>query len=131
MSSRAVLIFAAFSGFLYVALGAFGAHVLKSSLGIKELDWLATGLQYQGFHTLVLLAIGIAMQYKTNIWWYWSGAFLSIGTVLFSGSLYCLALSHLMFWAYLTPVGGVCFLIGWALMAMGVLRRNKRANCHE
>jgi len=50
---------------------------------------------------------------------------------LFSGSLYCLALSHLKVWVYITPVGGVCFLIGWILMLIGALRLRKKAERHE
>ena len=56
---------------------------------------------------------------------------MAFGTVLFSGSLYCLALSHLKVWVYITPVGGVCFLIGWILMLIGALRLRKKAERHE
>ncbi|MCX8956861.1 DUF423 domain-containing protein [Erwinia psidii] len=131
MSSRAMLIFAAISGFLLVTLGAFGAHVLSKSLGANEMAWLKTGLEYQGFHTLAILAMAAAMLHRANIWFYWSGAFLALGTVLFSGSLYCLALSHLRLWVYVTPVGGVGFLVGWMLMLVGALRLKKKADRHE
>lgn len=56
MTSRFMLIFAAISGFIYVALGAFGAHVLSKTLGVVEMGWVQTGLQYQAFHTLAILA---------------------------------------------------------------------------
>lgn len=131
MSSRAMLIFSAISGFVFVVLGAFGAHILSKSLGSGEMDWLKTGLEYQGFHTLAILGLAAAMLRRANIWFYWSSAFLALGTVLFSGSLYCLALSHLMLWVYVTPVGGTCFLIGWILMLVGALRLKKRAERHE
>lgn len=131
MSSRAMLIFTAISGFIYVMLGAFGAHVLSKSLGAAEMAWLKTGLEYQGFHTLAILGMAAAMQRRANIWFYWSSAFLALGTVLFSGSLYCLALSHLRLWVYVTPVGGTCFLAGWILMLVGALRLKVRAERHE
>ncbi|MEW5288437.1 DUF423 domain-containing protein [Erwinia papayae] len=131
MSSRAMLIFSAISGFVFVMLGAFGAHVLSKSLGASEMAWLKTGLEYQGFHTLAILGIAAAMLRRANIWFYWSSAFLALGTVLFSGSLYCLALSHLRLWVYVTPVGGTCFLVGWILMLVGALRLKKKAMGHE
>ncbi|PHY64371.1 DUF423 domain-containing protein [Serratia marcescens] len=131
MSSRSMLVFAAISGFVFVALGAFGAHVLSGTLGANEMVWIRTGLEYQGFHTLAILALAVAMQRRVSLWFYWSGALLAFGTVLFSGSLYCLALSHLKVWVYITPVGGVCFLIGWILMLIGALRLRKKAERHE
>lgn len=131
MSSRAMLIFAAISGFLFVLLGAFGAHVLSHSLGPADMAWMKTGLEYQAFHTLAILGLATAMLRRANIWFYWSSAFLALGTLLFCGSLYCLALSHLKMWVYVTPVGGTCFLIGWILMLVGALRLKKRADRHE
>lgn len=62
MSSRSMMIFAAISGFVFVALGAFGAHVLSRTLGAAEMDWLHTGLQYQGIHTLAILGLAALMQ---------------------------------------------------------------------
>ena len=115
MTSRFMLIFAAISGFIFVALGAFGAHVLSKTMGAVEMGWIQTGLEYQAFHTLAILGLAVAMQRRISIWFYWSSVFLALGTVLFSGSLYCLALSHLRLWAFVTPVGGVSFLAGWAL----------------
>lgn len=131
MTGRFMLIFAAVSGFMFVALGAFGAHVLSKSLGTAEMGWLRTGLEYQGFHTLAILGLAVAMQRRISIWFYWSSVFLALGTVLFSGSLYCLALSHLRLWAFVTPVGGVSFLVGWALMLIGAVRIRCRGETHE
>ena len=93
--------------------------------------WVHTGLEYQGFHTLAIPALAVAMQRQISIWFYWSGALLALGILLFSGSLYCPALSHLKLWVYITPVGGVCFLAGWILMLIGALRLRKRAERHE
>ncbi|AJC65437.1 MULTISPECIES: DUF423 domain-containing protein [Dickeya] len=127
MNSRFMLIFAAVSGFVYVALGAFGAHVLSKSLGEAEMSWLHTGLQYQAFHTLAILVLSVMMHQRANVWFYWSAAFLALGTLLFSGSLYCLALSQLKLWVFVTPVGGFCFLTGWLLLLIGALRLKKKA----
>lgn len=131
MNGRFMLIFSALSGFFYVAFGAFGAHALSATLGANEMALIRTGLEYQGFHTLAILVLAVAMQRQIIIWFYWSGALLTLGILLFSGSLYCLALSHLKLWAYITPIGGVCFLSGWILMLIGALRLGKRAERHE
>jgi len=131
MNSRFMLVFAAISGFTFVALGAFGSHVLSKTLGVTELGWLKTGLEYQAFHTLAILALAVAMQQRTNLWFYWSSVFLALGTVLFSGSLYCLALSHLRLWAFVTPVVGVSFLVGWVLMFIGAIRLKRKGVVHE
>ncbi|MGY5955631.1 UPF0382 inner membrane protein YgdD [Kosakonia sp. BK9b] len=131
MTSRFMLIFAAVSGFVFVALGAFGAHVLQKSLGVIQMSWIQTGLEYQAFHTLAIFGLAVAMQRRISIWFYWSSVFLALGTVLFSGSLYCLALSGLRLWAFVTPVGGVCFLIGWTLMFIGAIRLKRKGVVHE
>ena len=75
--------------------------------------------------------LAVAMQRRISIWFYWSSVFLALGTVLFSGSLYCLALSHLRLWAFVTPVGGVSFLAGWALMLVGAIRLKRKGVSHE
>lgn len=131
MNSRFMLMFSAISGFVFVALGAFGAHVLSKSLGVAEMAWLKTGLEYQAFHTLAILALSVLMRQRRNLWFYWSSIALALGTVLFSGSLYCLALSLLRFWAFVTPVGGLFFLTGWVLMLIGVLRQTRKAKSNE
>ncbi len=131
MSSRAMFIFAAISGFVLVAFGAFGAHVLSKSLGPSEMAWIHTGLEYQAYHTLAVMGLGAAMLRRANIWFYWSSAAMALGTILFSGSLYCLALSHLQFLVFVTPVGGLCFLTGWILMLIGALRLKTKAERYE
>ncbi len=131
MSSRAMLIFVSISGFIYVALGAFGAHLLNQLLGEAEMEWIRTGLVYQAFHTLAIFGLAAAMSRRANIWFYWSSAALALGIVLFSGSLYGLALSNLRLWIFITPVGGTFFLIGWGLMFIGALRIKNRREYNE
>ena len=131
MTSRFMLIFAAVSGFIFVALGAFGAHVLSKSLGVVEMGWIQTGLEYQAVHTLASVGLAVAMQRRMSIWFYGGSVRRALGTVLFSGSLYCLALSHLRLWAFVTPVGGVSFLAGWVLMFIGAIRLKRKGVVHE
>lgn len=78
MTSRFMMIFTALSGFIYVALGAFGAHVLSRSLGTEDMAWIDTGLQYQAFHTLAIWGLAITMQRRVSIWFYWSSIFLAL-----------------------------------------------------
>lgn len=126
MKDRWILVFAALSGFIFVALGAFGAHGLSKVLDAKQMAWLQTGLEYQGLHTMAMLVLGIAVLFCDNAWFRRSAAFFAVGTLLFSGSLYWLALTSVKMWPYITPLGGFCFLIGWALLLVGALRLNKK-----
>jgi uncharacterized membrane protein YgdD (TMEM256/DUF423 family) len=110
MTSALCLRLAAVSGFLVVALGAFGAHGLKSVLQTHQtLDIWEKAVLYHALHTLVLLAL--AMQAVVS-----KGAVISfvVGIVLFSGSLYVLAVTNMRWLGAVTPLGGVGFLLGWA-----------------
>jgi uncharacterized membrane protein YgdD (TMEM256/DUF423 family) len=106
-----------------VALGAFGAHALKSRLSAEMLAVWHTGVEYHIYHALGLLAVGLVAQHlpgsallKSSGW-----AMLA-GIVLFSGSLYALALSGERWLGAITPVGGAAFLVAWALLVAAVLR---------
>ena len=108
--------------FVAVAAGAFGAHALKDTLGEARIDVFKTGAQYQMYHALALLAVGLAA-------FRWDSGFLDAagwlfvaGIVLFSGSLYALAITDVKVLGAITPLGGLCFLIGWALVAVAALR---------
>ncbi|MBD2809632.1 DUF423 domain-containing protein [Xenorhabdus sp. Vera] len=133
MSSRAMLIFVGISGFFYVALGAMGAHMLTPVLTPRQMEWIHTGLQYQGLHTLAMMALAVLLMRQPVAQFGWSGIFFSVGIVLFSGSLYCLAFLSLplKFLVYLTPIGGFSFLIGWLCVLIGALRLRKSALSHE
>src|SRR5690606_8546411 len=101
---------------LAVALGAFGAHGLKSQLSTDTLQTYKTGVEYHFYHALVLLFIGIlAVSFPSDIL-KWSAILLTAGIVLFSGSLYALAISGLKWLGAITPVGGVSFIAGWVLL---------------
>jgi len=108
---------------LAVALGAFGAHALKSRLSPEMLAVWHTGVEYHVFHALGLLAVGIvAIQLPDSALLKWSGALMLAGIVLFSGSLYILALTSERWVGAFTPIGGLAFLAAWALFVAAALR---------
>lgn len=111
------------SGFLAVALGAFAAHSLRTRLTSHDIEIFQTGVHYQLAHALVLIAVGILIRVFPEASAYGRAgyAFLA-GIVIFSGSLYALVLTQLRWFGAITPIGGVCFLIGWLLLAYGALR---------
>ena len=106
-----------------VALGAFGAHALKDRLSAEMLAVWHTGVEYHVYHALGLLAVGLAAAHlPDSALLKWSGWLMLAGIVLFSGSLYALALSGERWLGATTPVGGVAFLAAWALFVAAVLR---------
>jgi len=111
------LFIAGLSGFLCVAIGAFAAHGLSKVLEPKELAWIETGVRYQMFHTIAILAIGILQLCRealvTNKMANLAAGTWAYGILLFSGSLYALALGASKFLVWVTPIGGTLFLIGW------------------
>jgi uncharacterized membrane protein YgdD (TMEM256/DUF423 family) len=105
---------AAILGFLAVALGAFGAHALKSTLLAHDTTEIwKTAVLYHFLHALALLALG-AFPATNKI----SPAFFIAGIVIFSGSLYLLALTNVKWLGAITPFGGLCFLVGWICLAV-------------
>jgi uncharacterized membrane protein YgdD (TMEM256/DUF423 family) len=100
------------SGFLAVALGAFGAHGLKQHLTPEMLEIYKTGVFYHLIHSVVLFAIGLSAQEKFNK----AALFFSIGILLFSFSLYLYSVTAIIIFAFITPLGGVSLLAGWALV---------------
>ncbi len=107
---------------LAVAIGAFGAHGLKSHLSETMLQTWKTGVEYHFYHALGLLLIGVlSVSMPTNLL-NWSAVFLFAGIVLFSGSLYILAITGIKWIGAITPLGGICFIAGWLLFFMNVLK---------
>lgn len=103
-----------------VAMGAFGAHGLSGQLSERMLEVFQTGVQYHMAHALGLILVGIiAAQRPPNPAIEWSGRLLLAGIVLFSGSLYVLALTGIGWLGAITPFGGTAFLLGWGLLAWG------------
>jgi len=107
------------SALLGVGLGAFGAHGLKSRVGPELLTTWNTGVQYHLVHALGLVMVGILCHLLPEVSLARiAGWFLVAGTLLFSGSLYVLVLSGVRSLGMITPLGGVCFLLGWLLLAL-------------
>jgi len=107
---------------LGVLLGAFGAHGLRDRLTPDMLAVYETGVRYHLNHALGLLAVAWAVSRWPNAWTSSAGWFLLAGIVVFSGSLYLLALTGTRWLGAITPVGGLCFLAGWTALVVGVLR---------
>lgn len=114
---KTIAIFTGMSGFMAVALGAFGAHGLRSTVEPAMLDVWQTAVQYQMFHTLVLLFILMACSMQPRALLKWAAGLLVGGILLFSGSLYVLVLSGIKGLGVVTPFGGVLFLLGWLVLS--------------
>lgn len=123
MFPKLILVISSVSGMLAVMLGAFGAHALKARLDPRALAVWDTAVQYHFIHTLALLFTAVLMQnlrhgaLSASAW-----LFLG-GIVLFSGSLYWLALGGPRWLGPMTPIGGVFFIAGWASLAIYALRQ--------
>jgi uncharacterized membrane protein YgdD (TMEM256/DUF423 family) len=103
--------------FLAVTLGAFGSHSLKAILAPDMLAVFETGVRYQMYHALALLFVGWARRQFPQASFHIAGWLFVAGVLLFSGSLYVLTLSGVRWLGAITPLGGVCFLAGWAVFA--------------
>ncbi|MCC6609737.1 MAG: DUF423 domain-containing protein [Burkholderiales bacterium] len=119
---------------LGVALGAFGAHVLDGRLAPGLVRAYRTGVEYHLVHGLGLLAVGaMALRVPASRPLAWAGALMAAGIVLFSGSLYLLALTGARWLGAVTPFGGVAFIAAWVTLAYAALRargdRNQDTSC--
>jgi uncharacterized membrane protein YgdD (TMEM256/DUF423 family) len=113
---------------LSVMLGAFGAHSLKSLLTEKKLATFHTATDYLGYHALGLIAIGILIivlneEQRTKL--QRSARWISAGIILFSGSLYVLTFDGPRFFGPITPLGGLCFMIGWFTLAVSLFKYSR------
>jgi len=123
LRSRLVMV-AGLLGFTAVAIGAFAAHGLRARLPVAALELIHTGARYQIYHALALLAMAA---------WPWpmgrlaqlSGWLFGAGVVIFSGSLYLLALTGMRWLGLLTPFGGICLLSGWLLLVAAAWRAGR------
>ena len=124
MNGRQILGLGAVFAGLAVAIGAFGAHMLKPRLSEHMMEVFETGVRYHMFHALALLFSGWAMtQFESKVfqkaaWAFW------VGILIFSGSLYVLAIADIRWLGVMTPIGGLCFLAGWGCLALGFFRRS-------
>lgn len=107
--------------FLAVAFGAFGAHALRKRLTADALAVFHTGVQYQMYHALALLVVGVMGRiFGMNGLMIAAGWLFIAGIVVFSGSLYTLVLTGVRRLGAITPLGGLCFLLGWLFLAISV-----------
>ncbi|MEO8637086.1 MAG: DUF423 domain-containing protein [Gemmatimonadales bacterium] len=115
---------AALSAFIAVAAGAFGAHALKTRMDPDLLAAFETGARYQMYHAVALFIVAwLTAQEAPCIWAVRAGWCFIVGTVLFSGSLYALALSGVRGLGAITPLGGIAFLAGWLCLALATRPR--------
>ncbi len=116
------LISGAVFAFLSVALGAFGAHALRDSFGEYQRGIFQTAVQYQMFHSLALLFVGLAQNYWKQAEFAFSGWAFIFGILVFSGSLYLLAITGNRWLGAVTPLGGLAFLAGWGWLVYQFVR---------
>lgn len=119
------IIAGAINAFIAVALGAFGAHALKEKLSEKYLAIWETAVQYQMYHAIGLIIIGILMSSSilgqvTQL--NWAGYLMLAGIVIFSGSLYALSLSGVGILGAITPIGGLAILLAWILVIVAAVK---------
>lgn len=123
--SKPFLGYAAVAACLAVVFGAFGAHALRDHLQETELAVYRTAVDYHMWHALGLAIVGLAAERQPQVRLLrWSGRLMLAGIVLFSGSLYALSLSGIRWLGMITPLGGLAFIVAWALLAVSMLRNN-------
>lgn len=123
MTAKLCLLLGSLGGLLGVVLGAFGSHGLKTRLSTEMLAVWQTAVEYQFYHSLALLGVGLLLlQQPSASLASWAGVAFAAGILLFSGSLYVLALSGIKPLGAITPIGGLGFLIGWGLLTAAVMK---------
>lgn len=118
--SRIFIAIAAILAGLSVAAGAFASHALKAKLTERAIEIFETGARYQMYHALALLLVALLLSRAetASISLTVAGYAFIVGIALFSGSLYALSLSGIKWLGAITPLGGVAFLVGWAMLAI-------------
>lgn len=116
-----------FAGVAFMALGvlmgAFGAHALKAHLSPEMMQVYKIGVEYQFYHALGLLLIGLIGFQTNSKYLRWSALSLEIGIILFSGSLYAISISGVKALGAITPIGGLALVAGWIFLAMAIWKR--------
>ncbi|MFN0158801.1 MAG: DUF423 domain-containing protein [Bacteroidota bacterium] len=119
-SSLRFVVIGAISAAIGVTAGAFGAHGLKSVLSTEMLSVYETAVRYQMYHAFGLIVAGLLP--STSAWTNRAGMLFVAGTILFSGSLYVLTLTGMKWLGAITPIGGICFILGWVCIVIGPFR---------
>lgn len=106
---------------LAILLGAFGTHIIKSKVSGELLNIYEIGIRYHVYHSFGLILIGlIGFHFNHNVV-IWPAILILVGIIIFSGSLYILSLSGIRWYGAITPIGGIFFIFGWALLAINLI----------
>jgi len=119
---RGWLVAAGINGFMSIAMGALGAHLLQGRVSAHGIDLVDTAARYQMYHALALIGIVWLTTVKPGIVAQLAGFAFLLGTVLFSGSLYALGITGIGGFAILAPFGGVAFMLGWLALVLAAIR---------
>jgi uncharacterized membrane protein YgdD (TMEM256/DUF423 family) len=119
---KTFLLIGAVAGFIGVGFGAFGAHGLKERISPEMLTVFETGARYQMYHAFAILIVALALARADGWLVRTAGWLFTAGIVLFSGSLYLLAVTGVTILGAITPLGGLAFLAGWACLIVAALR---------
>ncbi len=122
-TARVFVIYGSISMVLSVVIGAFGAHILKNILSENMIVIYHTGVEYQFYHSLGLFAVAFVSNFQDNKQVKYSGYFMILGIILFSGSLYLLSTTGVGWIGIVTPIGGLCFIVSWILLAIGISKQ--------
>lgn len=123
MSFKSIILLCSLSGFLAVAIGAFGAHALKEVLIEYGKDIFSTASQYHFVHTLALLGLAaLSYEFPDKALLGWSAISFALGILIFSFSLYALAITGIKWLGAITPIGGLFLLGGWLLMGWAFIK---------
>ncbi len=117
---KSLLIIGSVFAALSVLFGAFGAHGLKNKLSIEDLVIFETAVRYQMYHALGILLLGVTSFFLTEKLVSTPAYFLIFGVIVFSGSLFLLVFTNLRWFGAITPIGGLCLIIGWLLFAYNI-----------
>ena len=124
--AKSTISLAAISGLVAVTLGAFGAHGLENTLSERMMEVWQTAVQYQFYHSLALLLVAtIMLQVQPSRLLNAAAILFLLGIIIFSGSLYILALSGITWLGAITPIGGTLFMIGWIVLAIAAFKISK------
>lgn len=125
---RTYLIIGSILGMIGVGIGAFGAHLLEPIIGAQLMQTFKTGVEYHFVHTLAIIMVAIlAGVIGESSLLRWAGRLFTIGVIIFSGSLYVLSITGIKVLGAITPIGGVCFIAGWLMLALVGAKYGKRA----
>lgn len=122
-TAKLFLLIASFNGFIAVCLGAFGSHGLRDKLPENLMHAWSTGVQYHFYHVFALALVALVIQQSaTSRFLTSSGVLFVVGLLFFCGSLYGLALGGPRWLGPITPLGGLCFMVGWLCLFVGLLK---------